>query len=486
MSIILDDIKSGYNLDKINVNFQRIEDELNNNKLSRNGLELGQANQMNNLLDMNGNSIINVETDINDDDSLLDVAGGKKLFLSRLEADTAAGLITFDAGIVSEADVLLKTNATITNDLFVGGDANIAGALIAGAGSKFNGTLTIDGDLFVNTINANEVITRWDVVDLRVGEALLPLNDSYSSIGSPLLRFKDAYIGDTIHIRTEGGADKLGEIIQDDKVADAIRIGKDFTPLNAGQDLGTQADPWSTTVTENLLSTVIVADDTSSKTVNLVSPDNLLSVGSSLGNNGDTELFGMFKKFLTNNFVRPFNNLLEFGSSTERWAAIWSQTINSISATLQGLTVNGNADINGSLESDSLSVVNGVTVGGNLDADSITIGGQPIQDIVQSDGLVYSRAKPFVTSASVMNVSIPPTSESIIIEINSDTQNSSYVGARLYTTGGSIVNWLVSGAEEKRRYIYSLPASASVRNYVVKTESGQSALYASIDVRKVI
>jgi len=57
--IDLDPITSGYNLSKINANFQAIEDELNNKVLYRNILT-GEPNQMDTTLDMNSNRIINL------------------------------------------------------------------------------------------------------------------------------------------------------------------------------------------------------------------------------------------------------------------------------------------------------------------------------------------------------------------------------------------------------------------------------------------
>lgn len=54
----LDPITSGYNLSKINSNFQRIESELNEKVLYR-GPPPGEPNHMNSDLDMNGHSILN-------------------------------------------------------------------------------------------------------------------------------------------------------------------------------------------------------------------------------------------------------------------------------------------------------------------------------------------------------------------------------------------------------------------------------------------
>lgn len=56
--IDLDPITSGYNLSKINANFQKIEDELNNKVLYRDS-PAGEPNSMSYNLDMNGRSILN-------------------------------------------------------------------------------------------------------------------------------------------------------------------------------------------------------------------------------------------------------------------------------------------------------------------------------------------------------------------------------------------------------------------------------------------
>lgn len=63
--IDLDPITSGYNLSKINANFQKVEDELNNKVLYRNS-PAGEPNSMASNLDMNGKQIINVATGTSD------------------------------------------------------------------------------------------------------------------------------------------------------------------------------------------------------------------------------------------------------------------------------------------------------------------------------------------------------------------------------------------------------------------------------------
>lgn len=57
--IILDDVASGYNLSKINVNFDKVQEELNNKVLYRDPPD-GAPNEMSTDLDMNGNKIYNL------------------------------------------------------------------------------------------------------------------------------------------------------------------------------------------------------------------------------------------------------------------------------------------------------------------------------------------------------------------------------------------------------------------------------------------
>lgn len=60
MAIELENVASGYSTGIINDNFQRIEEYVNENLLNRDGLEEGEANQLETPLDTNSNSIYNL------------------------------------------------------------------------------------------------------------------------------------------------------------------------------------------------------------------------------------------------------------------------------------------------------------------------------------------------------------------------------------------------------------------------------------------
>lgn len=64
----LNDIASGYGLSIINDNFQKIEDEFNNKVLYRDN-PVGEPNAMDNIIDMNGNKIVNLAAPTNPNDA---------------------------------------------------------------------------------------------------------------------------------------------------------------------------------------------------------------------------------------------------------------------------------------------------------------------------------------------------------------------------------------------------------------------------------
>ena len=77
--ITLNDITSGYNVNRINSNFQAIEDAINNELLSRN--PQGEANSLQDLIDMNSNRIINLPDPENDSEPV--TLGSVQTFLDR-------------------------------------------------------------------------------------------------------------------------------------------------------------------------------------------------------------------------------------------------------------------------------------------------------------------------------------------------------------------------------------------------------------------
>lgn len=84
--IVLTPITSGYNLAKINANFVKVQDVVNNDVLHN----IGGNNVMHQPLDMNFNRILNVFTDVNDPQSLLTVGAADARYYN-VTGDTLTG-----------------------------------------------------------------------------------------------------------------------------------------------------------------------------------------------------------------------------------------------------------------------------------------------------------------------------------------------------------------------------------------------------------
>lgn len=119
--IDLDPITSGYNLSKINANFQKVEDELNNKVLYRNP-PAGEPNSMSSNLDMNSRPILNVSkissnilelggVQVVPTNLAIDPYNGTREALRRSYAEAGYTLVagSFEAGgtITTATDVLL-------------------------------------------------------------------------------------------------------------------------------------------------------------------------------------------------------------------------------------------------------------------------------------------------------------------------------------------------------------------------------------------
>lgn len=135
MSIELDDVSSGYNISAVNANFQKIEDELNNNVLRRNGLGVGDSNEMYNNLDMNSFAILNAATDVGNPSSLLTVAEGDARYYN-ITGDTLEGTLNANQQRITglpissaNTDAVRKSELTDEINARASGDANLQAQL---------------------------------------------------------------------------------------------------------------------------------------------------------------------------------------------------------------------------------------------------------------------------------------------------------------------------------------------------------------------
>lgn len=84
--IVLSPITSGYNLSKINSNFDKVENSINNDILHLNG----GNNVMLQDLDLNNNALLNVKTNPDNPDSLLTISEGDQRYYN-IDGDTLTG-----------------------------------------------------------------------------------------------------------------------------------------------------------------------------------------------------------------------------------------------------------------------------------------------------------------------------------------------------------------------------------------------------------
>lgn len=163
--IDLDPITSGYNLSKINANFQKIEDELNNKVLYRDS-PAGEPNSMSSNLDMNSQSILNASkissnilelggVQVVPTNLAIDPYNGTREALRRGHAEDGSSVVagSFEDGAVlmSIADVVLH-EATGKGYLWTG--TYPPGGYVVGAG-----TLPSSSSSFVLAGQAKSALT---------------------------------------------------------------------------------------------------------------------------------------------------------------------------------------------------------------------------------------------------------------------------------------------------------------------------------------
>lgn len=94
--VVLSPITSGYNLSKINDNFDKVAQKINEEMVHT----VGGNNTMLQDLDLNGNALLNVATDPNNPDSLLTVAEGDLRYYN-VTGDTLIGPMNVNAQTVT-------------------------------------------------------------------------------------------------------------------------------------------------------------------------------------------------------------------------------------------------------------------------------------------------------------------------------------------------------------------------------------------------
>lgn len=163
--ITLQDITSGYNVSKINYNFDVIEQSINEDVLNLKG----GNNTMLQDLDMNSYALLNVKTDVTNPDSLLTVGDGDARYYN-ITGDTLEG--TFNAGqqrMTNLRKAELPTEAVRKKEL--DDEANARASGDASLQAQINGTNPPMGSAFsviswhgqhvTNSITIPDDVNAW-------------------------------------------------------------------------------------------------------------------------------------------------------------------------------------------------------------------------------------------------------------------------------------------------------------------------------------
>ena len=108
--ITLDPITSGYNLSKVNTNFDKIEAVVNDEVLHREG----GNNTMLQDLDMNSYALLNVQVDVNDPESLLTVGDADARYYN-ITGDTLTGTMDVNSQTVTGLKVATQPTEAVRN-----------------------------------------------------------------------------------------------------------------------------------------------------------------------------------------------------------------------------------------------------------------------------------------------------------------------------------------------------------------------------------
>jgi hypothetical protein len=163
--IVLTPITSGYNLSKINSNFDKIEEVINDEVLH---LE-GGNNTMKQDLDMNGHDLLNVNIDPENPDSLLTRGAADTLYYN-IKGDTLEGTLNADfqeihnlRESVNPTDAVRKQELTDEMNARVAGDQSLQ-EQINGTnppmGSEFS-VISWHGQHVSNSIAIPEDVNAW-------------------------------------------------------------------------------------------------------------------------------------------------------------------------------------------------------------------------------------------------------------------------------------------------------------------------------------
>lgn len=108
--ITLDPITSGYNLSKINTNFDKVENAINDDVIHRQG----GNNTMLQDLDMNSYALLNVQADVTNPDSLLTVGDADARYYN-IDGDALTGTMDVSGQVVTGLRIAVAPTEAVRN-----------------------------------------------------------------------------------------------------------------------------------------------------------------------------------------------------------------------------------------------------------------------------------------------------------------------------------------------------------------------------------
>ena len=189
--IVLVPITSGYNVSKINLNFDKIEDVINSQVLHTSG----GNNTMFQDLDMNSFALLNVQTDVNNPDSLLTV-GDADVRYYNVSGDTLTGPMNVNNQTVTGLRVPVGPTEAVRKDQL---DAEIDARTAADESlqNQLNGVNPPMGSAFsviswhdqhvTNSIVIPDDVNAWSfgpVMTVDVGQTVTIGNNSFWTVAN--------------------------------------------------------------------------------------------------------------------------------------------------------------------------------------------------------------------------------------------------------------------------------------------------------------
>lgn len=189
--IVLTPITSGYNLSKINANFDKVENVINDEVVH----STGGNNTMHQDLDMNGFALLNLATDPGNPGSLLTVAEGDARYYN-IAGDTLEGSLNADGNFLTglpeaqePTDAIRKQELDEEIDARAAGDASLQDQLNGTnppMGSAFS-VISWHGQHVTNSIVIPDDVNAWSfgpVMTVDLGQVVTIGNNSFWTVAN--------------------------------------------------------------------------------------------------------------------------------------------------------------------------------------------------------------------------------------------------------------------------------------------------------------